>query len=88
MNNSNQQLTLYYPCVVQFLDQFVQTISLEFWIQNPINEKWNLIPFKNGDISISNYTDATTSQIMKYLNKEYPSIEDIKKAIKTFKAIA
>ncbi|WP_243713970.1 hypothetical protein [Nostoc sp. 106C] len=75
MNNSNQQLTLYYPCAIQILDQFVQTISVEFWIQNPINEKWNLIPCKNGDSSISGYTYAIAPRIMVYPNEEYPSIE-------------
>lgn len=57
MTNSNQQLTLYYPCVVQILDRFVQTILVEFWIHNPINEKWNLVVLKNGDsFNVRNYT--------------------------------
>lgn len=57
MTNSNQQLTLYYPCVVQILDRFVQTILVEFWIHNSINEKWNLVVLKNGDgFNLLNYT--------------------------------
>ncbi len=80
MTNSNQQLTLYYPCVIQVLDQFVQTISVEVWIQNPINEKWNLVAFKDGDRSnsetrISNYTYAATPRMTAFINEEYPSIE-------------
>lgn len=76
MTNSNQQLTLYYPCVVQILDQFVQTISVEFWIYNPISEKWNLVVLKDGDSSsISGYTYATAPRKMAYLNEEYLSIE-------------
>ncbi|MHC5732099.1 MAG: hypothetical protein ACYTXY_50160, partial [Nostoc sp.] len=76
MTNSNQQLTLYYPCVIQILDQFVQTISVEFWIHNPINEKWNLVALKDSEISsISGYTYATAPRKMAYLNEEYLSIE-------------
>ena len=34
MNSQQLVLTLYYPCVIQLLDQFIQTISLEVWLQN------------------------------------------------------
>ncbi len=82
MTNSNQQLTLYYPCVVQILDQFVQTISVEFWIHNPRTEKWHLVLFQNGDSSISDDKYTTAPRIRAYLNEEYPSIEALFQAKK------
>ena len=80
MNSQQLVLTLYYPCVIQVLDQFIQTISLEVWLQNPQTKLWHLVAFKDGDgtnseTRVANYTYATKPRLTAFINEIHPSVE-------------